>query len=517
MATAFSYVRFSSERQSLGHSLKRQLERAQEYATTHGLTLDTSSYRDLGVSAYKSKNAAEGALGLFLQAVEDRKIPKGSTLIIESLDRLSRDTVDVALELFLTLTRKGITIVTLMDREVYSKESIRANWTKLIMALAIMARANEESSSKSDRVKRRWDDKIKNGELATTKLPSWLKLNEKRNGFIVDNERAAIINRLFDLILKGHTQREVAALFAAEGVASLQYAKRWSHSRVSHMLNNPAVYGTRPGPNGGDDYYPAIMSKKKAMMARDIVAARKWKGTQVKGRIPNLFGGIGFCANCGSHMMYRPSSTGFGYMQCTRAVDDRNCKILHFPYRACELGVIYTLSRRSGLNISGRFIAEQSAQEKELIGEIEKIKEQQLKVMKLATLTEGTIEAVATELRSLQHKLSKLHGELKGLNHQPLTKAELKDHHDLFDQYYFEHVEKPFDAPVDVELRRQLKIGLARMVQKLEFGAERDGLTLLIFITLVDETKGLVRVADYMSEQSLKLQRARHAKPHKRR
>jgi DNA invertase Pin-like site-specific DNA recombinase len=71
MATAFSYVRFSSDKQAHGASLDRQLKAAQEYATAHSLSLDPSTYRDLGVSAFKSTNAEEGALGLFLQAVTE--------------------------------------------------------------------------------------------------------------------------------------------------------------------------------------------------------------------------------------------------------------------------------------------------------------------------------------------------------------------------------------------------------------------------------------------------------------
>src|SRR5271155_4219153 len=98
MPLAFSYVRFSSDRQQHGSSVVRQLDAAQQYALAHGLTLDTSSYTDLGVSAFKSKNRVEGALGAFIQAVDDKKIPTGSYLLIESFDRLSRDTVDVALD-----------------------------------------------------------------------------------------------------------------------------------------------------------------------------------------------------------------------------------------------------------------------------------------------------------------------------------------------------------------------------------------------------------------------------------
>jgi len=69
MPTAYSYIRFSSEKQKTGDSESRQLLKAQAYAVKHGLTLDTHSYRDLGVPAFKGQNFASGKLGTFVAAV----------------------------------------------------------------------------------------------------------------------------------------------------------------------------------------------------------------------------------------------------------------------------------------------------------------------------------------------------------------------------------------------------------------------------------------------------------------
>ena len=51
------------------------------------------SLRDIGVSAFKGKNAIKGALKKFIELVEAGRIEKGSILILESLDRLSRQQV----------------------------------------------------------------------------------------------------------------------------------------------------------------------------------------------------------------------------------------------------------------------------------------------------------------------------------------------------------------------------------------------------------------------------------------
>jgi hypothetical protein len=48
------------------------------------------SLRDEGLSTYHQKHVTQGALGTFLRAVEDGRIPDGSVLIVEDLDRLSR-------------------------------------------------------------------------------------------------------------------------------------------------------------------------------------------------------------------------------------------------------------------------------------------------------------------------------------------------------------------------------------------------------------------------------------------
>ena len=120
-------MRFSTPEQARGESFRRQIELARAYAAKHGLHLD-ESFRDEGVSAFKGRHRDErAALGAFLSRVESGDVAKGSYLLVESLDRLSREEVVDALELFLGLTRNGIVIVTLADQRVYSRASLRAD------------------------------------------------------------------------------------------------------------------------------------------------------------------------------------------------------------------------------------------------------------------------------------------------------------------------------------------------------------------------------------------------------
>ncbi|MEH2564686.1 recombinase family protein [Bradyrhizobium sp. AZCC 2289] len=146
---AYSYVRFSTPSQAAGASLQRQTEKAAKYALDHGLTLDTElNMTDLGVSAYRGKNAHTGALGGFLKAVDAGYVERGSYLLIENMDRLSRADIVTAQGLFLQLVGSGINLVTLTNGEAYSAERFQREPEAIFLVVLELIRANKESVRK---------------------------------------------------------------------------------------------------------------------------------------------------------------------------------------------------------------------------------------------------------------------------------------------------------------------------------------------------------------------------------
>jgi len=89
---AYSYIRFSTPEQIKGDSLRRQLDGSRQWAEDNDYELDTSM-RDLGISAYSGANRTEGALKKFIDLIQQGQINEGSVLILESLDRLSREVI----------------------------------------------------------------------------------------------------------------------------------------------------------------------------------------------------------------------------------------------------------------------------------------------------------------------------------------------------------------------------------------------------------------------------------------
>jgi DNA invertase Pin-like site-specific DNA recombinase len=165
-----------------GDSVRRQLERSQKWCTENGYILDASlTMQDFGLSAYSGAHKAKGALGSFLKAIEAGAIQPGSILIVESLDRLSRQEITSAVGLFMSIIDADITIHTLMDGQTYSKDGINAHPVQIVMSIMVMMRSHDESRAKADRLSKAWQAKRDNlGKRKLTAIaPKWLKLNRE--------------------------------------------------------------------------------------------------------------------------------------------------------------------------------------------------------------------------------------------------------------------------------------------------------------------------------------------------
>lgn len=111
-ARVISYTRFSTLAQAKGQSLRRQEEKAENWAAARGLKLDENlRLRDLGVSAWSGANVETGALSMLREMAKGRQIEPGTILVIEAMDRLTRQGLDEALPLFIDLLKSGIELV----------------------------------------------------------------------------------------------------------------------------------------------------------------------------------------------------------------------------------------------------------------------------------------------------------------------------------------------------------------------------------------------------------------------
>jgi DNA invertase Pin-like site-specific DNA recombinase len=121
-----AYGRYSSLRQGHGQSEDRQHEELEKVLKLFGWRL-LDQYFDKGVSAGRGKHRVIGVLSRLLKRIHRREIPLPCVLTIECFDRLTREELTVAQELFLSLINRGMAVFTTMDQAGYDKASINGN------------------------------------------------------------------------------------------------------------------------------------------------------------------------------------------------------------------------------------------------------------------------------------------------------------------------------------------------------------------------------------------------------
>ena len=329
MAKAYSYVRFSTLDQIKGDSQRRQTEAADEWCRRNSIDL-VESYRDLGVSAFRGKNAETGALAAFLSLVRAGRIAKGSYLIVESLDRVSRNSMMEAFDLFFGIIKAGVKLVTLSDNQVYDRDGINNNWTPLIISLTVLARANEESRMKSLRLSAAWDAKRKNiaNKPLTRSCVAWVRFVDGR--FKLIPERAEVIRRIFDMARSGRGANGIAKELRATKAPLFGRGRSWSISYVKKILSNRAAIGEfTPGirRNGkrvcGDPvpgYYPVAVSAETFATVQQLRKARP----SYRGRSSvNVFSHIAFDRETGSGMSFvsKNRKRGLQYLVSSAALN----------------------------------------------------------------------------------------------------------------------------------------------------------------------------------------------------
>jgi DNA invertase Pin-like site-specific DNA recombinase len=276
--------------------------------------------------------------------VEDGRIERGSYLIVESLDRISREAVmDAATRLF-DLIRAGIIVVTLSDGQEYSEDRLRTDWTPLMFSLIVMARAHEESRIKSDRVGEAWRQKKeaarKEGKPLTPRCPEWLEVRD--GAFVERPERVALVRRIFQETIEGFGRREIMRRLNEEEVPTFRGGEGWHTSSIAKVIQSRAVLGEYQPHSGthknrnrkpeGDpifDYYPRIIDDETFWRAQNATEGRRQSAAGRKGQKgAHILQGLGRCASCGGPMHVQnkgePPKGGI-YLACSSNLRKTGC------------------------------------------------------------------------------------------------------------------------------------------------------------------------------------------------
>ncbi|EPH3228456.1 recombinase family protein [Pseudomonas aeruginosa] len=323
----FPYVRFSSTRQEDGSTRTRQNELIEAFVAKHGLEVDRH-LEDAGTSAFHGKHAgSDGVLGQFLKEVRKGEIEKGSYLLIENFDRLSRDKIVRSNKIFTDLLFSGIKIVILDKNKIYDADNLDfGDW---ITALVEFERANAESQRKSDFSSKAWKlnrDKMHNGEIVTKKVPTWLKV--ENNTFIIDEVKIDRIRTLFRLSLSKGLQEATKEYNAL-------YGEKLAIHQAQYLLGNRKLIGEHQpqkihyNENGRlirkdegnpiPDYYPQVIDEELFLKVQSVITSRKPFSGRYSAQRYNVFRDLIFCRFCGGTIRYMNKGER-DYFICTNSM-----------------------------------------------------------------------------------------------------------------------------------------------------------------------------------------------------
>lgn len=337
---AIQYARWSSMEQSKGSTLARQLEVTQAHIQAMAWELRGEPLIDKGRSAYTGDNLENGQLGKFAALIHSGAVDASThVLVVEELDRLSRQPADVMLTWLSPLVRRGLSIKVVNTGQMISRAMLDHDMGGLMMILIGAFGSHTESRKKAERVSAAWAAKreaAREGKdvQRNHRRPKWVELAADGT-FYVPEAKARIIRLIFENRIRGigkgltaKTLNELAqtdTLFAPWELDAGQRAAPtlWTATYVGRVLRNRAVLGewqpySRPRKGevkaAGDaieGYYPQLIDPATFARANDsrISDALKHQG---RGRgLSNLLGTKAVCGTCGDKMEAKGSASHF--------------------------------------------------------------------------------------------------------------------------------------------------------------------------------------------------------------
>lgn len=453
---AHLYRRVSHPSQLSGHGLKRQDENTLAFVKSRGLVL-IGTYEDRGISAWKGKNQKHGELGRVLELIRAGIIKPGEGLVVDALDRLSRQPFMSAFALLQEILQSGIVIHAIHEPNPITLESVNAVPQIAQSVISALMLAHDESRNKSRLVRQAYQHGRDVGEIVAGRVPTWVVRHHNRKTgkkwFTLDEEIVPVVKRIFEMCASGHSSYEIAKRFSEEGIKPFGGGKRlagsaatnkhhWNSTTIQDIVRSRAVLGefrshqVWEDENGKrqnklmkvmPDYYPSgFIEHELWQKANDALVLRK--RARVRGNtgigFPNLLKPIAVCQHCGSTMQIKnqiakKDGSKFRRLRCAGR-SENYCDNSRVPrYDQVEEAILRLVSE---IKLTDHRSAEKSALTRVVNEESMKLDALQVEVRNIILSFKGSPTAVAivaekeAEIATLAKSRSENQAKLDALN-----------------------------------------------------------------------------------------------------
>ncbi|GLK86626.1 recombinase family protein [Ancylobacter defluvii] len=329
------YARFSSDLQS-DRSITDQIELCKQFAARNGHTIGPI-YSDHA----KSGASIIGRDGL-LKMLEDAKASRFGALIVEALDRVSRDQEDLA-AIYKRLTFAGIKIIAVHEGVA---DQVQVGIRGLISSIYLTDLAHK--------VRRGMAGVVRDGRHAGGRAYGYRPIPGRPGELEIVEGEAEIVRRIFREYAGGAAPREIAFRLNAEGIAPPRGAY-WAantingnHKRLCGMVQNELYAGrlvwnrvamvkdpdtgkriSRPRPEAewqrADAPHLRIVDDLMFQRAQARKQELRHAPHAIKRPAKRLLSGLLKCGVCGAGMSIKDRDHGRIRIVCTSMKEGGNC------------------------------------------------------------------------------------------------------------------------------------------------------------------------------------------------
>lgn len=243
-----AYARVSTENEEQEDSFERQCEHFTEVIKQHKEWEFGGIYADWGISGTKADSRKN-----FLRMIEDCRAGKINRILVKSVSRFARNTVDT-LQYIRELKELGVGIFF----EIQNIYTLDPGGEVLLTILAAMA--EQESRDMSTNIKWAFQKRFKDGKvLINFRATLGYAKAPDGEGYVIVEDEAELVRRIYREFLAGNSLYNIVEEFKAEGLKT-KLGREWRVSTLQSILTNEKYTGNAIL---GKTFKPDVLSKSR--------------------------------------------------------------------------------------------------------------------------------------------------------------------------------------------------------------------------------------------------------------
>ena len=284
---------------------------------------------------------------------EDGKLAEYPVLVIESLDRFSRQDVDESEPAVMDLLKAGVAIHVKFTGQTFTRASTIELGDRIQILVALKAAFNY-SQQLSERITAAKDRKIArfdNGETVNIcdYAPRWIRWNKEAKTLALNDNAEAV--RISSVVTRAVNRFRQCCRFLHDNNIKSFRGGNWTKQTVRNILNNPATFGEF---KGKANVFPKVIEKAQFDAVQLVLfrnagvkldKGEKAADGQTFGRrgrtskVVNIFRGLVRCSSCGQAMSMHTGRSNV-YYRCDTAVSHACDNHLSARMNSVEFAVV---------------------------------------------------------------------------------------------------------------------------------------------------------------------------------